>query len=112
LRLVGILVGVGWRRQRRCGVHGYECFGNFVEDEFAGVDARFGVAAEIAGDDSSFEDSVDGVVGVELAARAAVGVHVREDADDGRVAIVHENDSVLVGAHGNGADLICLEGYV
>ena len=82
---VGVLVGVGRRRQRRCGVRGDEGFGNFEEDEFAGLRPRAGAAAEIAGGDSVFDDGVDGVVGVELGAWAAVGVHVREDADDGRV---------------------------
>jgi hypothetical protein len=109
---VGILVGVRRRRQRRCWIRGYEGFRNFEEDEFAGFGLWAGAAAEIAGGDSVLDDGGDGVVGVELGARAAVGVHVREDADDGRVAVVHEDDSVFVGGHGDGADLIDLEGYV
>src|SRR6202035_5874775 len=90
---VGVLVGVGWRRQRRRGIGGDEGFGNFEEDEFAGFGLWAGAAAEVASGDAVFDDGVDGVVGVELSARAAVGVHVGEDADDGCVAVVHEDDS-------------------
>ena len=107
-----VLVGVGWRRERRCGICGNEGFGNFEEDEFAGFGLWAGAAAEIAGGDAGFDDGVDGVVGVELGAGAAVGVHVGQDADDGRAAVVHEDDSVFVSAHGDGADLIGFEGYV
>ena len=84
---------------------------DFEEDEFA----RFGgcaSAAEVAGGDAGFEDGGDGVVGVELGAWAAVGVHVGEDADGGGVSWIDEDDAVFVGGHGDGADLVDLEGYV
>lgn len=70
------------------------------------------VAAEIAGGDAGFDDGVDGVVGVELEARAAVGVHVREDADDGCFAVVDGDDAIFICGHRDGADLIDAEGYV
>src|SRR5260370_13746524 len=108
---VGVLVGVGWRRQRRCGIGGDEGFGNFEEDEFAGFRLWAGAAAEIDGGDAAFDNAVDGVVGVELGAWAAVGVHVGEDADYGCAAVVHEDDSAFVGCHGNAADLVDAEGY-
>jgi hypothetical protein len=51
------------------GLHGWNVdLGDFEEDEFAGLGCWFSVAAEIAGGDSGFEDRVDGVVGIELAA--------------------------------------------
>ena len=87
-------------------------FGDFVEDEFAGSGCGAGAAAEIAGSDAGFADGVDGVVGVELVAWTAVGVHIGEDADGGGVAVFDEDDAVFVGGHGDGADLLGAEGYV
>lgn len=55
------------------------------------------MAAEVAGGDAGGEDGGDGVVGVELGAGAAVGVHVGEDADGVEVAEVNEDEAVLVG---------------
>lgn len=86
--------------------------GNLEEEELAGFGRRAGGGAEIAGGDAGVEDVGDGVVGVELSAGAAVGVHVREDAEDGGVADVDDDDAVFVGGHGDGTDLLDAEGYV
>lgn len=109
---MGVLVGVGQAAGRRVSEGWDVGLGNFEENEFAWVGPWFGGTAEIAGGDSAFENGVDGIVGVELATRAAVGVHIGEDADDGCCSVVHENDAVFVGGHGDGADLIDLERYV
>src|SRR5216683_211524 len=97
---VRVLIGVGQGAGGRFGIVRDEGLGDFVEGEDAGFGSWVSVAAEIAGGEAAAEDSGDGVVGVELAAGAAVGVHVREDADGGRLSCVHEDDSVLVGGHG------------
>ena len=109
---MGVLVGVGRGRERRRGIAGYVGLRNFEEDEFARFSLWARAATQIAGGDTGLDDGVNGVVGIEFGARAAVGVHVREDADDGCGAVVHEYDSVFVGGHGDRTDLICFEGYV
>lgn len=106
---MGVLVGVGQLGGGLRWVGGDVGFGDLEEDEFAGFRDGFGRAAEVAGGDPGFEDRGYGVVGVELAAWAAVGVHVREDADGGGGAGVYEDDAVFVGGHGDGAYLVGAE---
>src|ERR1700722_2218202 len=103
---VWVLIWVWGRRQRSCGVAGDVGLRNFEEDELAGLGRWFGAAAEIAGGDSRLEDRRDGVVRVEFPARAAVGVHVREDSDGGLRSSVYVDDAVLVGCHGDRSNLI------
>lgn len=86
--------------------------GDLVEQEFAGPRCVLRAAAEVTGGDAGVADRVDRVIGVELRARAAVGIHVGEDADSGGLAGVDEDDAVFIGGHGDRADLIDAEGYV
>ena len=85
--------------------------GNLEEDKLSRLCCRV-AAAQISRGDAGSHNGCDGVVGVKFAARTAVGVHVREDADGAGVARIDEDDSVLVGGHGDRADLVASEGYV
>src|ERR1700680_2516651 len=104
-----ILIGVGQGGDGWFWKFTDECSGDLEEDELAGFGLWFGTAAEIAGGDSVAEDICDGIVGVELGTGAAVGVHVREDADDACSSRVHDDDAVFVGGHLDGPDLVYLE---
>ena len=87
-------------------------FRDFEDGKVARLWRWFGAAAKIACRDPGAENRGDGVVGVEFGAWTAVGIHVGEDADGGGVSGIHEDDSVFVGGHGYGSDLIYSEGYV
>jgi len=102
----------GCMRRGRRGVRRDIGFGSHKEDEFSGLRLGSGIAAQIAGGHAIGLNLGNGVVGVKLAARTAVGVHVREDADDGRMARVYVDDAVLVRLHGDGSNLIDSQGYV
>ena len=96
-----ILIGVGHGADRWIGVRRDKGSGNLKENEYAGLSLRTGTAAEIACSDSGLANRIDGIVGIELAARPAIGIHIRQDADDGGIAGVDIDDSVFIRAHGN-----------
>jgi hypothetical protein len=87
-------------------------FRDFEDGKVARLWRWFGAAAKIACRDPGAENRGDGVVGVELPAWAAIGIHVREDADGGGVSGIHKDDSVFVSGHGYGPDLVYSERYV
>ena len=111
-RYVRVLIGV---RQAACGrlpEAGDVGLGNLVEEKFPGACVVLCASAEVAGGDAGVADGVDGVVSVELGARATISVHVREDADCRSVAGVDKDNAVFVGGHGDGAYLIDAQGYI
>jgi len=109
---VRVLIRVGQGTDRWFGILRNISLGNLEEDKLAGLSLRAGAAAKITGGESVAANRGDGVVGVKLPARTAVGVHVRENADGGRVAGLHLNDAVLVSRHSDRSDLIDLERHV
>lgn len=97
-----------WRR----GIRRDISFGSLEENEFSGLRLGSGIAAQIAGGNAIGLNLGNGIVGVKLATRTAVGIHIREDADDARVARVHVDDAVFVRLHGDGSNLIDSQCYV
>lgn len=71
-----------------------------------------GITTEITRGDAVFTNLCNRVVLIEFVARTAIGVHVREKANDGSGACRYIDDAILVCGHCDGANLIFTEGNV
>ena len=97
---VRILVGVGHGTYRWMGIRRDKGFGYLEQNELAGFRLRTSAAAEIARSNSGLANGIDGIVGIKFGARPAIGIHIRQDADDGGIPGVDVDDPVFVRAHG------------
>ena len=96
---VRILIGVRHGSDRWIGIRRDKGFRNLEQNEYAGFRLRTGAAAEIARSDSVLANRIDRIVGVELSSRPAIGIHIRQDADDGGISGVDIDDSVFIRSH-------------